>query len=459
MARRRVVVLGGGVAGVMVAERLVQHLSGEADLTLVARRAWGPIGPLLAPVAAGALDPRLATAPLRPRLSGARLAVATVTSVDPVSRLVLLEGDEVRAGFAPAQLGYDDVVLALGASPVHEALALPFAGVSSVAAVRDRLAQALAAASSEDSPRKRRLLTTVVVLGGSPAACSLAASTLLALRAATSDWPRLLPDEPRVVLVSPSGPLPGAPAARVESVTRALTALGVELRRGAVLSLAPDHLRLEGDERLEARTVIAADASRAPDCLGPVRDANGRVPVAATLQSATFPGVWALGACADLPAPVTTLDDLSAQADLIARNVAARARQGALVDRATSPRWHLLGLAPGVGVGSIGPVPVPSSIAWRLHLARELRRGWPTASPLLALAPSLPALSPALPASVAPAAPLLTPPPPVVAGSLGSIAATLPLPALPLGSITPEGVTTPGLPPFTLPLPPPPRRG
>ncbi|RYE92094.1 MAG: hypothetical protein EOO75_07435, partial [Myxococcales bacterium] len=252
------VVLGGGVAGVMAAQRLEQQAGADLEVTLVARRAWGPVAPLLAPVAAGALDPRLALAPLRPRLRRARLVVAAVGAVDTVSRLVMLDGDEVRAGLAQARLPYDDLVLALGASPVHDLLALPFADVASAHALRERLAQALAAASVEDSPRKRRLLTTVVVLGASAAAASLAASLLTALRAATSDWPRLLPDEPRVVLVTAGPLLPGAPAALAAAVARALAARGVELRTDTTLTLAPDHVKLPGDERIETRTVIAA---------------------------------------------------------------------------------------------------------------------------------------------------------------------------------------------------------
>jgi len=176
------VVLGGGVAGVLAAQALGGQGAADLEVTVVTRRPWGPIGPFLPAVGAGNADPRLAAAPLRPLLRGARLLVAEVTGVDAVSRKIQLSGAEVDAGLAPASLPYDDVVVALGAHPAGRAPALAFGGVEAAFALRDRLIRALEVACAEESPRKRKILTTAAILGGSPAACSLAGELLAALR-------------------------------------------------------------------------------------------------------------------------------------------------------------------------------------------------------------------------------------------------------------------------------------
>ena len=128
MARRRVVILGGGSAGLLAAQALERH-GLDLELTLVSRHPWTPVASLLPAVGAGSADPRLATAPLRPLLRSARLVVADILNVDAVSQKVVIAGAEVSAGLAPSTLPYEDVVVALGAVPGRRDPALRFHGV------------------------------------------------------------------------------------------------------------------------------------------------------------------------------------------------------------------------------------------------------------------------------------------------------------------------------------------
>lgn len=440
MARRRVVILGGGCAGALAARALEQH---GVELTLINRRPWAPLASMLAAVASGSADPRLGTAPLRPLLRSARLVVADILNVDTVSQKIQLAGSEVSAGLAPSSLPFDDVVVALGSSPGRRDPALRFHGVEGAFALRDRLARALAAASAEESPRKRKILTTAAVLGDGPQACALASELLASLRAATACWPRLLPDEPRVLLLAAGDLLPGSPAPLSRSVAQALIRQGVEVRtQTRVAHLSSDHVTLAIDgreERVEVRTVVDATADAAPDCVAALRDASGRIPVARTLASDTFPGLWALGGSArvaDEP-PALTVDDLAAQATLLARNVVARHNGAALTSRPSAPPLRVLRLAPDVAVGSLGPLPLPAPLAYRLSLARELARWWPSSSWLTAWL-ALPAPAGLL-APTAPPAPQFYQTP-------------APGQALPVPSIPVSDTTTPGLPAFTLPI-------
>lgn len=422
-----------------------QAADGGTEVTLVTRTPWAPVKALLPAVAAGNLDPRLAVAPIRPLLRATRVVVAEVIGVDAVSRQVQLAGREVQAGLTPASLPYDDALLALGAAPAATAPALSFAGLDGALALRERLLRALEDASIEESPRKRKILTTVVILGDDLAACALAGELLHALRGATAHWPRLERDDPRVVLASPGAPLPQGPVALRDRVQGALASLGVEVLRDASCThLAADHLilhRAGQDQRIEARLVLSTRSPEAPAALGSLRTA-GLVEVEASLASGTFPGLWAAGSCAAGPGAAGLPEEHRARAYRAARNILARARGGALDPRDAPGVFRAFALAPGVAVGALGPLPLPPALAWRLWFLRELRRWWPGAGWLDALAPGA---APGLLASGATEVPdpYRTPFPPGV----------LPLPPA-LDDRTALGM------PFTLPLPPPsvPRR-
>jgi NADH dehydrogenase FAD-containing subunit len=416
------VILGGGAAAVATARRLLRSGDGSLDLTLIARHPWMTPGQRLAAVAAGRLDPGQAAAPLRPLLPGCKLRIAEVVGVDPMSRQVQLRGAEVEAGLCPPSLPYDDLVLALGAAPAPRPPALPFHDLASALAIRQRLASTLALATREESPRKRKTLLTAVILGGDPLACALAAELLASLRRAADRWPLLDPTDPRVVLIAPAGLLPDAPPRIAQAARRALRDHGVELHLSVEpRTLQEDHVVLDA-ERIDTRLVLTTLDPAAPPCLTPFRGALPRVAVSPSLASPSFPGVWALGACAD--APGTLPWDRDAQADLVAR--------GLLPQKPSLSPLRLLPLAPGLGAGSLGPLPLPSSMVWNLSTIDALARWWPGSSWLdRLLGRAGPGLLPGAPGPV-PSAPL----------------PSLPLPPIPL-----DGPTAVGF-PFTLPLPP-----
>src|ERR1043166_7812344 len=92
-ARHRVVIVGGGFAGV----RCAQHLAdADVDITVVDRRNFHLFQPLLYQVATGGLSPGDIAAPLRSVLKNvknARVLLAEVVDVDADKRELLLGSD------------------------------------------------------------------------------------------------------------------------------------------------------------------------------------------------------------------------------------------------------------------------------------------------------------------------------------------------------------------------------
>src|SRR5689334_14203303 len=115
-ARGGVLVLGGGFAGGYVARRL-----GTAGATIVNPTNFMLYTPLLPEAAAGTIEPRHVTVPLRTMAPHADLVLGRVTALDPGAKLAHVSSE--AGSFAVA---YERLVIALGSvtrTPEH-ALAL-----------------------------------------------------------------------------------------------------------------------------------------------------------------------------------------------------------------------------------------------------------------------------------------------------------------------------------------------
>src|SRR4051812_18282026 len=105
--RRKVVIVGGGFGGLAAAKGL-RHA--DVDVTVVERHNHHLFQPLLYQVAAGALSPSDAAAPLRPSLkrsANTTVLMAEVAEVDAERRQVTLDRGE--------RLDYNTLIMACGA--------------------------------------------------------------------------------------------------------------------------------------------------------------------------------------------------------------------------------------------------------------------------------------------------------------------------------------------------------
>lgn len=200
MERRHVIILGGGIAGLMLARRLAGAARrGECALTLLGAHANLTLGPLLPAVATGQLPAHAAEVALAPACErlGVQFVQGEVTRIDAPRRRVVLSSGTHRA--------YDQLVCALGAD--RGAGAEPGAWVPTTAQDARRLHLALLA------PGEDGHLRDVLVLGEGRAAASMARAIAAELRRRDA----------QVVLASASARL--LPEADEEARRRAETAL------------------------------------------------------------------------------------------------------------------------------------------------------------------------------------------------------------------------------------------
>jgi len=309
--RRRVVILGGGFAGVACARELERLLGADRTIqaTLVSETNALLFTPMLAEVAGSSLEPTHISTPLRTSLRRTAVLRGAVAGIDLDAREVVLaaEGDE-----GPRTLPYDQLVLTLGAvtnwfgSDAVEANAVGFKTLREAMHVRNRVIDAFERAEREKAPDRRRALLTFVVAGGGFAGVELAGALNDFARGMLADYPGLDGSDVHVILVHAGERiLPELSAGLGAYALERLRERGVEFKLAArVKDASPGMVALDPPERIAAETLVWTAGARPSPLLAslPVaRDRRGAVVVDATLAVADRPGVWAAGDCATVP--------------------------------------------------------------------------------------------------------------------------------------------------------------
>ncbi|CAI7980767.1 NADH dehydrogenase [Frankia sp. Hr75.2] len=340
----RVVVVGGGFAGVSLLRRLESALpAGRAELAVVSPVDHLLYTSLVPQVCASTVEPRHLAVALRAVLRRTLLRLGDVVAADLSAHTVT-----VRSADATTRtVGWDRLVLAPGSVtrtldvPGLDEHALGLKNLDEAVALRDHVLRRLELADAADDPRRRAALCTFVVVGGGYTGTELAAQMVGFTRHAAAAYQRLRPSDVRWLLVDHAprvlhelAPALGHRAARV------LAGRGVEVHLGtSVVEIGAEAVTLAaGGPTVRTRTgvpthtvVWCAGVSPSPlvAALG-LPTAHGRLIVDEFFRVPTADGVFALGDAAAVPdvtrggAPAgQTAQHAIRQGRTAARNVAA----------------------------------------------------------------------------------------------------------------------------------------
>jgi len=113
LTKKRILVLGGGFAGVDCTRKLESYFHSDYDIeiTLVSDDNFLLFTPMLPQIVAGTVAPRHIVMPLRALCKKARIYESVVRDIDPVQQHVTLEGTPEKIG---VRIHYDYLVIALG---------------------------------------------------------------------------------------------------------------------------------------------------------------------------------------------------------------------------------------------------------------------------------------------------------------------------------------------------------
>jgi NADH dehydrogenase len=318
--KRRVVILGGGFAGVYTARYLSKLLKRRDDVhvELLSEENYFVFQPLLPEVAAGGINPNHVVNPIRDLVPRAQFRWCRVAGIDAEKKVVeVVQGE----GRALVKVPYDHLVFALGkvsdfsGMPGVAEHSLPLKDLDDAFRLRNHVFRCLELADIETDPAEKKALLTFVIAGGGFSGIETTGELSELLRKCIASFRNVEMDEVRVCLVhSRDVVLPEMAAELGRSADRIFRKRGVEMILNARVRAATRHgVYLSNDQFLPTRTFVCTIGNAANPVVRRLLAAGGfpegkvkgrGVGVFETdrfLNCTGMPGYWAVGDNAGVP--------------------------------------------------------------------------------------------------------------------------------------------------------------
>jgi NADH dehydrogenase len=374
--RTRVLVLGGGFAGLGCARKLAKRT--DVDLELVDQNNYHQFQPLLYQVATSQLTAGDVGFPLRRIIRHSDrtdVTTARVASIDPLSRSVTtVEGTVLES---------DILVVAAGSQPNFfgttgaEEHAYPLYSLAHALRLRARILQLF-----EEADRDPRLIEKgaleFVIVGGGPTGVEVAgALSDLIHYTLASEYSDVIMQAATVHLVDHGDALLAAFPDKAHAYAKdVLERNSVRLHMGtAVDRVAADHVELSDGSSIPTRCVIWAGGLQAAPIVadsGLPIGRGGRVDVNPDMTVAGFPGMYVVGDIANVPGPDDRMLPQLGSVALQSGQWAARNIEADLDGHDRKPfKYHDKGTMAMIGrnaaVADMGPIELhgtPAFAAW-----------------------------------------------------------------------------------------------
>jgi NADH:ubiquinone reductase (H+-translocating) len=300
--KKRVVIIGGGFAGLAAARALKRS---NVDILLLDRRNHHIFQPLLYQVATAVLSPSEIAAPLRQleaSQKNLRVLLAEVKGINPAARAV----EVICPGVGSRKVEYDFLVVATGMRPSyfgHDEFARFAPGLKNLndaETIRTKILGAFELAESTDDEKERARQMTFVLVGAGPTGVELAASIAqLVSVTLCRDFRSIDPAKSRILLLDGgTRVLPTFAESLSKTVARRLNKLGVEVLTGVKVEKVDDQGVIAAGERIPSATVLwtaGVAASPVVKMLGTTMDRAGRALVGPFLDTPEAPDVFVAG--------------------------------------------------------------------------------------------------------------------------------------------------------------------
>lgn len=306
-ARARIVIAGGGFAGIATAKAL-RHC--DAEVTLIDRRNHHIFQPLLYQVATSVLASSDVAAPIRQlaaRQENVSVLMAEVVGVDLKSRSLEVKYSDIGS----KKIDFDYLVIAAGTQSSYfghnefAKYAPCLKTLTDAETIRTRILSAYEMAEFTDDVDERQRHMTFVLVGAGPTGVELAASiaqmTTTTLR---SNFRRINPANTSIILLEGGKRvLPSFAESLAKKAAARLEELGVKVLTGAMVEHIDERGVTVGGKRIESATVLwTAGVSPSPlvKMLGVATDRAGRACVSPKLRLPDNSGVFVVGDAATL---------------------------------------------------------------------------------------------------------------------------------------------------------------
>jgi NADH dehydrogenase len=318
----RVIVLGGGFAGVYTAKHLTEALGARKDVVveLLSEENYFVFQPLLPEVAAGGISPNHVVNPIREIVPRARFRCCKVRNIDFARRRVLVSQGE---GLELVAVPYDHLVFALGkvtsfaSMPGVSEHALAMKDLGDAFRLRNHVVRCLELADIEEHAEHRKALLTFVVAGGGFSGVETMGELAELVHRSLRYFPSIRREDVSFQLIHAQDViLPEMPQALGVAARDVLEKRGVTMVLNArVRAASPDRVFLKDGREIHTRTFVCTVGNAPNPIVKHAIQAGGFIEseidgrgigVFATdtfLSCEGRAGYWAVGDCAGVPNP------------------------------------------------------------------------------------------------------------------------------------------------------------
>lgn len=379
----RIMILGGGFAGMFTAKALRRALRDRADIELINNTNHFVFQPLLPEVAAGSITSRDAISPLRALLPGIRIRQASVYDVDFDHKVItLFQGQQRRY----TEIPYDQLVIALGqvidlsrfpGLPDH---AFTMKTVSDAYRLRNHVIDKLEHADITTMAEVKKQLLTFTVVGAGFSGVETVGEMKELIDRSLKFYPNIDPSEVRVVVLEfADRVLAELPESLASYAQRFLEKRGIEIKlKTGVARATGTHVVTSTGEVIGTRTIVATIGNAPSPIVAKLAldKQQGRIAVDRMFRARAADDVWALGDCALIPmqddardrsdfAPPTAQFAVR-EARALARNIRASLDHAPLKPFEYSSKGSLASLGGKRGVAEVYGWRISGFFAWLL---------------------------------------------------------------------------------------------
>jgi len=308
--KKRVLILGGGAAGIGTALELKKASVGVPGLqvTLVDQRNYHHPLPFIWQVVSGSVEPGHISFPFHTLLTRG-------SAEGPVefrqSRVQGIDVEKKVVSTDAGKLKWDYLVVALGSTTNFFGMAeveensLSFKSLRDAVNIHNHILESYEAALLARNEERQRELLTFVVVGGGPSGIELAAAIQDFVRKAlVRDYPSLMP-QTQVLLVEAQDTLLSGFGAKVsELAISRIRSRGIEvLLKTRITKVLSGGIQTADGQTIPTRTVIWVAGVKPVDVVESLpfeKAKGGRIVVNEYMEVPESPGVYVLGDCAYL---------------------------------------------------------------------------------------------------------------------------------------------------------------
>jgi len=347
--KKKIVILGGGFAGVECTRQLEKEFGNdpEIELVMVSEDNFLLFTPMLPQVASGMIETRHIVLPIRTICKKTKFYESRIKNIDPYGKIVTLWGTGDKRSIS---LHYDFLVVALGSETNFfgmadvEKNAYTMKTLNDAVMLRNRVIDMLEQAENETNPILRKSFLNFVVVGGGFAGIETAGELMDLLLDARKYYPTIHKDDIKVIVLEALGMiLPGFNTKLANFAKDKMVERGIDIRlKTAVTSFDGNEVTTKS---LDENPKDSIDTSEVDSTITktliwtagvtPVntikrsmfKTEKGKVLVNDYLEVTDFPGVFAIGDCALHLDPETqrplppTAQIAEAQAKIAAKNL------------------------------------------------------------------------------------------------------------------------------------------